>query len=478
MFDKCPPLAAADPNRDKVKSSEASSDGLSSCSQNSGRVSTGLTVNKVGHHSNEPQFTNPTVAKVSHYERNRSKVAERFIRRPLVRSQTTATMNLSSSSSSSSTARARSFIAFLSLGLLASAQLIDGQQQQPFQMYRLGLESRQAMSSSPNGRPSPYSLSSGNNPHHNNANIPQNWPRASSPPLLPGDHELSPTTTTTTATNTNLMRDSSFSATSVSQPQSSAARRSATQATLRQQQQPPKAVRHIVNAQAPQETSSHLHSNMSSSGIPFENTCADRLCYGLPQGCQLGAGAPQDISSMAQAATAANGHKCNVLVTSKRFIDPNRPVSRDILFELIALPVPDQGNYAAVGFSETGRMQGLVSECLQYRDTKTQVQIIKLKHSYNLPGAYHNVPVQILSGIKNFGVSFEDGHYQCRWIVESGVEFTYEAVNGTLIRTREDLGYRNYHILLATGEYNQASDGEFKIDLDCLHNNLYNRATN
>lgn len=211
-----------------------------------------------------------------------------------------------------------------------------------------------------------------------------------------------------------------------------------------------------------------LLTSITLSAGSLEDTCADRLCYGLPQGCQLGNGPLTNRNSQASQ-MAASRSQCNVLVTSKRFIDPNRPVARDILFELIALPAPDQGNYAAVGFSQTGRMQGLVSECLQYRNSKTQVQIIKLKHSYNIPGAYHNVPVKILSGIKNLGVSFEDGHYQCRWIVESAVEFSYEAANGSLVTRREDLGYKNYHILLATGEYNQASDGKFLFDAFTSH---------
>lgn len=224
-----------------------------------------------------------------------------------------------------------------------------------------------------------------------------------------------------------------------------------------------KSVRHIVPG-------SSLSSQRSDSSLSNEDICSDRLCYGLPMGCLGG-----EESSGGTMSTNGNslispinpiqtgrmaGSKCSVLVTSKRFIDPNRPVSRDILFELIALPVPDISNYAAVGFSETGRMQGLVSECLQYRDSKTQLQIIKLSHSYNIPNAYTNVPVTILSGIKNLGVSFENGFYQCRWIVESAVEFSYEATNGSIINRREDLGYKNYHILLAAGQYNEVTDGK------------------
>lgn len=175
------------------------------------------------------------------------------------------------------------------------------------------------------------------------------------------------------------------------------------------------------------------------------DVCTERLCYGLPQSC---------FNNPLGTTTS-----CSVLVTSRRFIDPNRPDARDILIELIALPVPDISNYAAVGFSETGQMQGLVSECLQYRDTKTHLQIIKLKHSYNIPGAYNNVPATIRSGLKNLGVSYENGYYQCRWIVESTVEFSYEAANGSLINKRAELGHKNYHILLAAGEYNEFTDG-------------------
>lgn len=206
-----------------------------------------------------------------------------------------------------------------------------------------------------------------------------------------------------------------------------------------------KSVRHIVTG------SSSSPSSRSNSSSPAEDICADRLCYGLPTNC-AGTAPNADANQMAPT--------CLVLVTSKRFIDPDRPVSRDILFELIALPSPDMSNYAAVGFSETGRMAGLVSECLQYRDQKTQLQIIKLKHSYNVPSSYQNVPVNIISGIKSLGVSYENGYYQCRWIVESAVEFSYEAANGSTVMRREDLGYKNYHILLATGEYNERDDSK------------------
>lgn len=188
-----------------------------------------------------------------------------------------------------------------------------------------------------------------------------------------------------------------------------------------------------------------------------EDICSDRLCYGLPMGCL-------DRSPMSQrdkSRVENSGTLCSVLVTSKRFIDPYRPASRDIHFELVALPVEGRSNYAAVGFSETGRMAGLVSECLQYRDSNTHLQVIKLAHSYNIPGAYSNVPVTILGGIQNLGVSFESGYYQCRWIVESAVEFTYEDLNGTVVNRREDLGYKNYHILLASGEYNEQDNCKY-----------------
>lgn len=195
-------------------------------------------------------------------------------------------------------------------------------------------------------------------------------------------------------------------------------------------QQNNKSVRHIVTS-----------SPAKSSSNP-DDFCADRLCYGLPSQCLGGA--------------EQNGQLCSVLVTSKRLLDPTRPNRYDILFELIALPSSDSGNYAAVGFSENGRMQGLVSECVQSKESNS---LVKLRHSYNLPGAYTNVPVTILSGIKSFSSSFENGYYQCRWIVESGVEFSYEALNGTVINKREDLGYRNYHILLASGQVD-ASGGK------------------
>lgn len=214
-----------------------------------------------------------------------------------------------------------------------------------------------------------------------------------------------------------------------------------------------KSVRHIVTSSSPSTTSfQQPNFKSSNSSSPTGDTCADKLCYGLPMGCV-------GNSAVSQPLQGETTPLCSVLVTSKRFIDPNRPISRDILFELIALPAPDlSSNYAAVGFSETGRMAGLVSECLQYRDAKTQLHIIKLKHSYNIPGIYHNIPVSISSGVKNLGVTWDNGYYQCRWIVESAVEFSYEATNGSIIQRREDLGYKNYHILLATGEYNEQTD--------------------
>ena len=119
-------------------------------------------------------------------------------------------------------------------------------------------------------------------------------------------------------------------------------------------------------------------------------------------------------------------------------------------------------------------MQGLVSECLQYRDSKTQLQIIKLRHSYNVPAMYENIPVTILSGIKNLGVSYENGYYQCRWIVESAVEYSYELGNGSIVTRQEDLGYKNYHILLASGEYNEGTDGKAFIQYLSIYPSIYN----
>lgn len=205
------------------------------------------------------------------------------------------------------------------------------------------------------------------------------------------------------------------------------------------------------NAPIPTVGPSSSSSRARQKANSAEDICSDRLCYGLPMGCLDRA--PMDQRDRSRVETS--GSLCSVLVTSKRLIDPYRPAARDIHFELVALPQEGRSNYAAVGFSETGRMSGLVSECVQYRDANTKLQVIKLAHSYNIPGEYHNVPVTILSGIKNLGVSFENGYYQCRWVVESAVEFTYEAVNGSILNRREDLGYKNYHILLASGEYNE-----------------------
>lgn len=198
-----------------------------------------------------------------------------------------------------------------------------------------------------------------------------------------------------------------------------------------------KSVRHIVSSTTTPKTT-------SSSA---DDICADRLCYGLPSQCL---GGPEQ-----------GGPLCSVLVTSKRYIEPGRPASRDILFELIALPNPDSNNYAAVGFSETGRMQGLVSECVHLRDGNR----VELRHSYNIPGAYTNVPINVLSGIKSFSTSFENGYYQCRWIVDSAVEFSYEALNGTVITRREDLGYKNYHILLASGQVD-STGGKYSFTIE------------
>lgn len=244
--------------------------------------------------------------------------------------------------------------------------------------------------------------------------------------------------------------------------------------TSRRQQLPqalvPKAARHIAGAQhlsrstvGNSTTSNGLGSQLSGSSSSAD-LCADKLCYGLPMGCassQMLAGASvnndQSSNQRQQVSDNGGGESCTVLMTSKRFVNPSKPAARDIFFELIAIAAPDRSNYAAVGFSENGRMQGFVSECLQYRDSSAPVQIVQLKHSYNLPG-YMNVPVNIMSGIKSFGVSYVNGHYQCRWSVESAVEFSFEAPNGSVIIKREDLGYKNYHILLASGDYDEVKD--------------------
>lgn len=193
--------------------------------------------------------------------------------------------------------------------------------------------------------------------------------------------------------------------------------------------------------------------------LASSQVCSDRLCYGLPMGCLDRAPVSQNNLTR----TDTSNLLCSVLVTLKHLIDPYRPVARDIHFELVALPRDgNRGNYAAVGFSETGRMAGLVSECVQYRDSNTKLQVIRLEHSYNIAGQYSNVPVTILSGIKNLGVSYENGYYQCRWVVESAVEFTYEdSTNGSLMTKREDLGYKNYHILLAAGEFDERTNSKF-----------------
>lgn len=192
-----------------------------------------------------------------------------------------------------------------------------------------------------------------------------------------------------------------------------------------------------------------------------EDVCSDRLCYGLPMGCQSSSmnNSPKlGDSDSDRSLTTSGTSACTVLVTSKRLIDPSRPVSRDIYFELIALPTDRQSSYAAVGFSENGRMQGLVTECLHYKDPRSQSWVVKLKHSYNTPGDYRNIPVGIIGGIKTIETTYINGRYQCKWLVESAVEFNFEASNGSLISRREDLGYKNYHILLAAGEYNELSD--------------------
>lgn len=219
--------------------------------------------------------------------------------------------------------------------------------------------------------------------------------------------------------------------------------------------------RHISYPQANGSANTMSSSSGTAGGdtsASQDDICADRLCYGLPMGC-LTSKSPAQHTMALDGPVGSPQSQCSVLVTSKRFIDPDRPVARDIMFELIATPEQNTNNYAAVGFSHDGKMAGsLVSECLQYHDTKVNLQVVMLAHSYNSGPTYENVPARIKSGIKNLGVSFENGRYQCRWIVESAVEFSYEALNGSTIFKREDLGYKNYHIILATGEYNVDSE--------------------
>lgn len=228
----------------------------------------------------------------------------------------------------------------------------------------------------------------------------------------------------------------------------------------------PKAVRHINGNPQSQQQQQYHHSSMGSTrsimlsnataaaisasiNQPQADYCHDKLCYGLPTGC-LEVAAKSDSSPLEFA--------CTVLVTSKRMIDPSNPVKRDILFELYAKTDSTTDSYAAVGFSETGRMQGLVSACIHSDKKGDRFNIITLQHSYNILGAYTNVPVNIKSGIKNLGVTVEDGTFQCRWIVQSSVEFSYELPNGTLMTTQADLGYKNFHIQLAQGSYDSAMD--------------------
>lgn len=171
--------------------------------------------------------------------------------------------------------------------------------------------------------------------------------------------------------------------------------------------------------------------------------CLDKLCYGIPDGC-LG------ITSMTP--NPLKSSECWAVVTSKTIIDPSQPSKREILFELISKFPTDGDAYFAVGFSETGRMRGLVTEC-RYTDRKgDELKVISLQHSYNLPNTYTNIPVHIRSGIKNLGVSTEDGNYLCRWIVQSSVEYSYDPGNGTLVIEQADLAYKDYYILLATGK--------------------------
>lgn len=182
------------------------------------------------------------------------------------------------------------------------------------------------------------------------------------------------------------------------------------------------------------------------------NFCQDKLCFGLPQGC---------VEEAAKKQINPLEYSCQVLVTSKRIIDPMQPVKRDILFELYAKADPTQDTYAAVGFSETGRMQGLVSACIHSDKKGDKLNVINLRHSYNILNSYENVPVTIRSGIKNYGVQIEDGTFQCRWLVQTSVEFTFEHTNGTTVTTQADLGYKNFYIQLAQGSHDATTESKY-----------------
>lgn len=310
---------------------------------------------------------------------------------------------------------------------------------------------------------SPNSFRSSNINQPNPAVVPQNWARG----LVHDKGGFESLSRETRHQSSSPVSNNDNNQNQDDQPSlASIVRRNTNSRGVQQNNNMMKSVRHIVTSTNPSTNNSQQsNAKQLSNNSPTNSTddiCSDKLCFGLPMGCIGNSPLSQALSSHSLINTGEqqqSGSSCSILITSKWFIDPDRPVSRDILFELIALPAPDlSSNYAAVGFSDNGRMQGLVSECLQYRDAKTQLQIIKLKHSYNIPGEFSNVPVTILSGIKSLGVSWENGYYQCRWIVESAVEFSYEARNGSIINLREDLGYKNYHILLASGEYDEKKD--------------------
>lgn len=217
----------------------------------------------------------------------------------------------------------------------------------------------------------------------------------------------------------------------------------------------PKITRHITSSNYNNGQQSRFNNATPSAASLAQsqpNYCQDKLCYGLPQGC-VELAAKSDVSPL--------DYACQVLVTSKRIIDPMQPVKRDILFELYAKTDPTTDSYAAVGFSETGRMHGLVSACIHSDKKSDKLNLISLQHSYNIFNAYVNVPVTIRSGIKNLGVQVEDGTFQCRWIVQSSVEFTFDHLNGSIITTQADLGYKNFYIQLAQGDYDSATGSEY-----------------
>lgn len=192
------------------------------------------------------------------------------------------------------------------------------------------------------------------------------------------------------------------------------------------------------------KTTRHINNSPSSSdpsALLANQTdyCNDKLCFGLPKDCLNSENGSPTIYS-----------DCSAIVTSKTIVDPARPSKREILFELIGKSPSDGDSYVAVGFSESGKMEGLVSECVYSDRRGDKLKVITVRHSFNVPGRYNNIPVTVKSGIKNLGVSAEDGSFHCRWIVESSVEFSYED-DGELVTTQADLAYKNFHILLARG---------------------------